>query len=68
MHLTWLRREKRDIHFRSSDETDLKEKIDLMARNKTKLTEMGQNAFQKIQNWSFEHLVTSIENLVINKC
>ena len=54
--------------FRSNDINDLTEKISWMLEHKDELKEMGTNAFQKIQDWSFEHIAEAIEELVINKC
>lgn len=54
--------------FRSGDADDLRKKIELMISQKNELKEMGNNAFLKIQNWSFDHIVESVEDLVINKC
>ena len=54
--------------FKSQDENDLIKKIKLLAKDKALCTIMGENALQKIQEWSFENLVGAIEYLVINRC
>ncbi len=54
--------------FRSNDAEDLRKKLELMISQKNDLKYMGKNAFEKIQNWSFDHIAEAIEELVINKC
>ncbi len=50
--------------FRSGDENDLAGKIQWCIDNNKQLPEMGKNALRKIQDWSFERIVTSVEQLV----
>lgn len=50
--------------FRSGDADDLKGKIRWCIQHKDELKQMGENAHEKIQDWSFEKIVTAIENLV----
>ncbi len=50
--------------FRSGDANDLKDKIGWCIQHRNVLKQMGANASQKIQDWSFEKIVTAIENLV----
>ncbi|MEO9070115.1 MAG: glycosyltransferase family 4 protein [Ginsengibacter sp.] len=54
--------------FRSNDINELTQKIGLMLQHKDELKDMGKNALDKIQDWSFDHIVEAVENLVINKC
>lgn len=50
--------------FRSDDPDDLKNKLQWMITNKHKLNEMGEKARSYIQDWSFEHIVTSVEDFM----
>lgn len=51
--------------FESNNTADLQKKIELMAADKAKLKEMGRNACKKIQDWSFEKIITAVEDVVI---
>ncbi|MCZ2397329.1 MAG: glycosyltransferase family 4 protein [Chitinophagales bacterium] len=50
--------------FKSGDKEDLKNKIEEILHSRYRLPKMGENAFNKIQDWSFEKIVVNIENLV----
>ncbi|MCO6498741.1 MAG: glycosyltransferase family 4 protein [Chitinophagaceae bacterium] len=50
--------------FKSGDKEDLKNKIEEILHSRDRLPKMGENAFNKIQDWSFEKIVVNIENLV----
>lgn len=51
--------------FASNDMQDLQGKMDLMAADKERLKEMGEHANRKIESWSFEKIVTTVEEVVI---
>lgn len=50
--------------FNSGDIEDFKQKIIALTTDKNALKEMGQNAFNLIQNWSFEKQVKAISTYV----
>lgn len=50
--------------FQSENAADLESKIRLMIERRSELHEMGRRAQQKIQDWSFEKIVTAIEGIV----
>lgn len=51
--------------FKSGDEEDLKAKIRLLMDRKKDLKKMGERGREKIQNWSFEKIVTAVEEVVM---
>lgn len=52
------------VIFKSRDLADLSQKLIALTTDKTSLKRMGQNAFNLIQNWSFEEQVKSISAYV----
>lgn len=52
--------------FRSNDLNDLITKMKLLVSDKEKLKVMGRNACEKIQDWSFGKIVSTVEDLVIS--
>ncbi|MDP4285506.1 MAG: glycosyltransferase family 4 protein [Bacteroidota bacterium] len=52
--------------FESGKSGDLLQKMELLLKEEKYLARMGEVSLQKIQNWSFEKIATSIENLVLN--
>lgn len=50
--------------FISEDLIDLKQKLIDLTNSKTRLTELGKNAFHKIQDWSFANQVDAIVKYV----
>jgi len=56
---------KTGFTFRSMDAEDLKIKLDWMIQHRDELPNMGKRAYEKIQGWSFEKVVTAVEELVV---
>ncbi len=53
--------------FKSEDLIDLRQKLIALTKDKSELKSMGQNAFNFIQNWSFENQVDAISKYANNR-
>ena len=53
--------------FSSGDEEDLLNKLELFSyKSKKELEQMGMNSYEKIQNWSFEHICNVLETALLS--